>query len=484
MTLSPTADPTEIDYGLRLELRTLDPKALVIGTNVRIDPKLDEDLIASIKARGVKTPISAYEDADGRVVVLRGQRRTLIAAMVGRPLVPVVVEPEPDAADRVVDQLGENDHRSGLATQEHVAAYEQLAAYGLSVDEISAMTATPKDRVDAGLRVARSKVARDVVEAKPDADLFQAAAIEEFADDPEIVDRLKGCIEKGGQGFDHWARHHRDQRQEAAEKAAAEQEARDEGFTVLVEQPSWDDPKVKRVEYLKQGRKNMTSALHAECAGRAVTLHWAYTIVDGDRVRVWRRTEWCVDYLKHGHGLQAGASAGKGDRGDLTPEQRAEATAERRRVIKFNALWRSATSLRHEFLVSMLDRKKVPQGAGGITAAALTVDRDKLSWSLQRGSHHAHKLFGLQKPEYHASDELKGIAEGVSEERAQVVALCMILAAYEDGTDEHAWKITQGWATRYFRFLQSAGYELSDVEQIAAGLTTIADVEANLAETS
>ena len=481
MTLSPTTGPAQIKSDVSLELRMLDPKSLVIGTNVRIDPKLDEHLIASIKARGVKTPISAYQAADGRVVVLRGQRRTMISAMVGRPVVPVVIEPEPDEADRVVDQLGENDHRAGLGTQEHVAAYEQLAAYGLSIDEIAAMTATSKDRVDAGLRVAGSAVARAVVAAKPDTDLFQAAVLEEFADDPEAVSRLKGCIEKG-LGFGHWAQHYREQRLEAQEQAAAEQLAVDEGFIVYADRPAWDDPKRKQVDYLKDGRRNLTSELHADCPGRAVTVYWAWRIVNDERVRVWLRNEWCDDYEKHGHTLWVGVSAGKADKGDLTPEQRREETEQRRRVIKFNALWRSATSVRHEFLTSLLGRKKAPKGAGGITAAALTVDRNTLSWSLQRGSQHAHKLFGLVKAEYHVSDELRNVADGVSEDRAEVIALCMVLAAYEDGADERAWRVVQGWAHRYLRFLQSAGYELSDVEKIAAGLTTVADVEAALSE--
>lgn len=476
-TLSPTVHSPVINSDdLDLELEKLDPKSLVIGTNVRIDQRLDEELIASIRARGVRTPIAAYRDGQGRVVVLRGQRRTLIAVMAGRPLVPVVIEPEPSDSDRVIDQLGENDHRAGLSTNEHVAAYEQLAAYGLSADEISAMTATSKDRVEAGLRVAASKVARGVVQARPGVDLFHAAAFQEFEDDPEIVAKLTRTIELG-QGFDHWARHHRDQRQEASEKAEAEEQARQEGFAVVTGLPAYDDPKTRRIEYLKQGRKNMTSELHAECPGRAVTVHWSYKLVGEERTRVWLRTEWCLDFGKHGHKLQDGQRAGAA-KADLTPQEKAEATAERRRVIKFNGQWRSATTLRHEFLQAVIERKKLPEGAGKIMAAVFTADRLKLSWSLQRGSHHAHKLFGLTKPEYNAAEGLKDVADGANENRAQLIALAMALAAYEDNIDETAWRHVDGGSRRYLRFLECCGYELSDVERIAAGLALVVDVEA------
>jgi ParB family chromosome partitioning protein len=80
------------------ELVHLDPATLVIGANVRTDVHPDApEFAASIKARGVLEVITAYRDTDGDVVVLRGQRRTVVSAEVGTPTgtVPVPIVPVP-----------------------------------------------------------------------------------------------------------------------------------------------------------------------------------------------------------------------------------------------------------------------------------------------------------------------------------------------------------------------------------------------------
>ncbi len=74
------------------------PGALVIGANVRSDTHPGaKEFAASIKARGVLEPITAWVDDEGNLVVYRGQRRTLAAAAVGTPdgLVPVLSSPVP-----------------------------------------------------------------------------------------------------------------------------------------------------------------------------------------------------------------------------------------------------------------------------------------------------------------------------------------------------------------------------------------------------
>jgi hypothetical protein len=53
-----------------------------------------------------------------------------------------------------------------------------------------------------------------------------------------------------------------------------------------------------------------------------------------------------------------------------------------------------------------------------------------------------------------------------SEGRAQVIALGIILAAVESSVTREAWRTPQPVTKRYFRFLATIGYELSDVEQL------------------
>ena len=68
------------------ELLQVDPGALVIGPNVRTDTHPDaREFAASVKARGVVEVITAHRADDGGLVVLRGQRRAVVAAQVGTP---------------------------------------------------------------------------------------------------------------------------------------------------------------------------------------------------------------------------------------------------------------------------------------------------------------------------------------------------------------------------------------------------------------
>jgi ParB family chromosome partitioning protein len=111
------------------------PGALVIGANVRRDTHPGaKEFAASIKARGVLEPITAWVDDDGRLVVYRGQRRTLAAASVGTPdgLVPVHLVTRPAEVDRVTDQLVENVHRAAMRAAEERDAIEQLSLLGVS----------------------------------------------------------------------------------------------------------------------------------------------------------------------------------------------------------------------------------------------------------------------------------------------------------------------------------------------------------------
>lgn len=58
---------------------------------------------------------------------------------------------------------------------------------------------------------------------------------------------------------------------------------------------------------------------------------------------------------------------------------------------------------------------------------------------------------------------------GVGEDRAQVIALGLILAGYEAATSRDSWRNVTLGTTRYLTFLASNGYDLAPVEQRAAG---------------
>ena len=76
-TITPDAETTAVETitAATGELLHIDPAELVLDDNVRTDPVLGKDFIASI-ATGVRLPLYAVRDADGTVKVRDGQRRT------------------------------------------------------------------------------------------------------------------------------------------------------------------------------------------------------------------------------------------------------------------------------------------------------------------------------------------------------------------------------------------------------------------------
>lgn len=135
----------------------IDPTTLVIEANVRTSAPVTKDFIASIRENGVITPILARRDEHGNVIVPAGQRRTLAAREAEVTTVLVyVVEGDDTTADRIIQQIIENDQRADLSTADRTAAWAQLAFEGISAAQIAKRTGTKTDAVKKGLAVAES----------------------------------------------------------------------------------------------------------------------------------------------------------------------------------------------------------------------------------------------------------------------------------------------------------------------------------------
>jgi ParB family transcriptional regulator, chromosome partitioning protein len=506
VTLSPTADPVEIDstgFDFEFVPGGVDPKTLKIHSNVRIDPRVKEDaeFLASVRDRGVRTAISAYRDAGGELVVLRGQRRTLAAVLTGRPRVPVLIEPEPDEATRLSDQVIENDQRVELRAAEHVAAYEQMEALGFTAEQIAERLATKPEQVRAGLSVARSPKAAQAIAAMPEeVDLFRGAVFAEFADDPQALGQLEVAARRGG--WDHTVQRMRDARALKMARAAKEAELKEQGFYVLVgvDYVSHYDAKIRPVDRIwdpapvasgkKKGEKRRyTAAKHQkECKGHAVYADSKYLGRDdnGGQQYDFDVVHVCRDVVKHKHDLAEPVLSGSGKTklADMEPDEAAKERAERRKVKANNAAMRSATELRVKFVAALANRKKLPVGAGKMMAAAAFRDRDKLRFSLERGSRAAHTMFGLPPQDYRTHDDFVKLADDVSDVRGELMALVVLLAAYEDNMGDDCWRVQDGGRNRYLLFLKSCGYELSPVEEMAAGLRDVVNVETLIQDAS
>ena len=136
----------------------LDPHTLQVSQNVRgeAEATLDDGFVESIAANGVIVPIVATRDTTGCVHVRYGQRRTLAAQKAGLASVPVyVVDADvTDDAQRIVEQLVENDQRQALTEGDRIQAWKVLEIEGITAAQIAKRTGTKRDAIKTGLAVA------------------------------------------------------------------------------------------------------------------------------------------------------------------------------------------------------------------------------------------------------------------------------------------------------------------------------------------
>lgn len=218
------------------QLLQVDPADLIIGANIRTATCTDshadaKHFAASIKTRGVLEAITCHRDPDGRLVVLRGQRRAIVAALVGTPTgtVPVRVVDTPAEVDRITDQLGENVHRESMTDTDVCDAVEQLALLGVSAAQITKRVAIPRTHVDAALTVTKAPHARERLQqglSLPDALLFA-----EFEADPDATAMLERAVGEG-QPLVHVAQRLRDNTEERTPIRAEINRLRGEGVPV------------------------------------------------------------------------------------------------------------------------------------------------------------------------------------------------------------------------------------------------------------
>ena len=506
-SITRTAENTGSDEG---EFVRVDPRQLVVGVNVRLDARLDRDFVDSIRERGVLQAITAYRADEQRLVVLYGQRRTLGAIEAGRDSVPVMVVARPAEADRLGDQVVENDHRAGLTDGERVAAFEQMAAFGVTAAQIAKRTGSKKADVTTALTVAANPLAKGAVQRYDFLDLHQAAVVGEFADDKEAVTQLIVAA-KEGRGFDHLAQRLRDARAEEAKRVAVEAGATEAGLTVIAD-PGWSDPKIRALSQLKDSDgRHLDTDQHHDCPGHAfyAAKGW-HTVEDDDcadldnddedldedpddddldqddeegtqdqrprrrEVCGWMLRAVCTDFPQYGHQLRythTDSSSQKKTTADMTDAEREAARAERRDVIQANKDWPSATTVRREWLRTFLTRKAAPKTAAEFIAGSLARNSHELTQALTDGHKLAHELFGLEKSTYgRRSTALADMVDKAALARAELIALALVLAAYEERlTDKSAWRGAGADTARYLRYLQNNGYELAAIELRACG---------------
>lgn len=442
------------------EMQMVDPKGLIIDTNVRLDAKADKSLISSIKQHGVLQAITGQAAEDGAVHVRMGQRRTLAAIEAGRESVPVMVLPaDDDEARRIIEQMAENDHRAAITDNDRRAAVDALTGLGLSAAQIQRRTNRPKAEVAAAITVNESESAREGVETAS-LTLEQGAVLAEFEGETEAVESLMKAAAEG-RGFAHRAQQLRDERAREAIQDAQEEELRAKGVTVLtltlgdVE----GHPNAAPLHSLinADDRSEVRAEDHDTCKGHAAAVRVMRTFNDD---QPWRTSVsyYCTDPKACGH-IDRYADPAKKKADEMSEEEREEAKAQRREVIDNNKAWASAETVRREWVAQYLTRKTAPKDAAPFVALALAK-----GWAGADVGHHGVDQM-LDTLNVDASPEA---VEKASNSRTHVLTLARVLAAYEQQTDRNDWRHQRTSTRDYLTWIAAQGYDLSEVEQRAA----------------
>ncbi|WP_216892189.1 ParB/RepB/Spo0J family partition protein [Nocardia alni] len=226
------------------EAKYLDPKTLVLDDNVRENFTLSDfpDVIASIKENGVKIAIKAYRESDGRIMVIEGQLRLLIALEAGCTRVPVWIEPAPDvtakqrAVARITEQINANDHRVALTEGDRAGGIAELLDLGVSLTRISkSLTINNLDTVRKSGQVGHSRTARTMLDDNQ-LILDHAAILAEFdaIGDTAAVQQLQRAHRTT---FVHEAYQIRQERQEDRDRLTASLPYAAAGFAVAIMEP-------------------------------------------------------------------------------------------------------------------------------------------------------------------------------------------------------------------------------------------------------
>jgi ParB family chromosome partitioning protein len=266
-----------VETAVDAEVVWVDPRELIIGDNVRTAVELERGFVADIKDRGVRQIIPVRRDEAGRLVVQTGQKRVLAAIEAGLDRVRVIIETtvltgERDRmVDRILDQLGENEHRSAIIDAEEARATQQLLGLGLTAGQIARRRHIPAKRVKTATAVAHNEVAMDAV-AEGLLDLAQAAVVAEFADDQTAVLALTTAARKRPEQFAHITQQLRDDREETRRRAELTDALTERGVTVIDRPDTLFGGKIRRLAELRATPDTtpgteLTTEEHAACPG-------------------------------------------------------------------------------------------------------------------------------------------------------------------------------------------------------------------------
>lgn len=432
------------------ELVQIDANTVVIDTNVRDDASdLAADFIESIRQHGVLVPTLGYRDGTGVVHIRAGQRRTLAAQQTGQPL-PVVVADRGDAeADRIIQQLIENDQREDLSPSQRIKGWSQLALAGMTVPRIAKALGAPKAQVTAAIGIAKNDLGLQLADSY-DIDLIQLAETMSFADDPETQNGLLEVAVEEPDMFEHALEQARQRRSQREAFVAHCEELEAAGKKVI---RSWADVDRSTTAHVSSLERYDDIEITAEGDPDI-------RILPQQRFEGFIDTELMVNHLSYGYDHKRYGGEQRG--GPMSDEQKAE----RKLLIRRNKEWDAATAVRVRWLADFLGRRTFPKDCGAFVATSLGRYGRELN---EKGQSLSQELLGLDRMS--RGYQQSPLADLVDEQpaKAGLVTLAIVLGQFESNTSRETWRNPNKMGRAYLEQLAAWGYGLSPVERLAAG---------------
>lgn len=416
--------------------------------NVRRDLGDRRALVRSIKEVGVVVPLIVVPNGSGKHTIIAGERRYWSAIDAEQDKVPCIVRHDLEGqTEQIAAMIIENVHRQPLSTGEEAAAYEQLAGLGLSDTKIAKATGMSRKHVAKARKVAASEVAKAAAD-RHNLTLDQALALAEFEDDADAVNALTVTARQDPARFAHVASRLRQDRDRAAQVAAAVEALAEQGYTVMERASEHSGAVALRDLTDSDDGAPIAPEDHAECPGRAAVVDdW-----DPEHPR-----HFCLDPDGNGHRSRHNRTT--------TPERTPmsdEAKAERREVVENNKAWRAAEPVRREYVTALLGRKKAPSGTLRFVTEAIVGDPERVGDGKE---HLVAELLGVEAPSSYGRSLGPSEAARSADARLPLVLLAQVAADSEQHMGVHTWRRRDPRAARYLSFLASTGYGLSEIEQ-------------------
>ena len=205
----------------------IDPRRIIPNPhNPRVDIPQLQDLIDSIKAVGVLQPVIVFpvdpppdrlsDDTEIALaaspdhqlyMLLIGHRRHAAVLQLGLPTIPCVIAESEAVAQQLVKILAEAGQGVDLSVLEEANAFHQLELLDWSPEQIASATARPVAKVRTALSLHHLPAQARTVAARAadagDLDLEQIAALQQFAGDPKVMNRIATRAQSGPWGVQH-----------------------------------------------------------------------------------------------------------------------------------------------------------------------------------------------------------------------------------------------------------------------------------------